>query len=538
MLQSSAVKPSSGAGAAAAAAAAGSVVTDPTLRLMAAAAAAAGGAARSGRPTPSELTSRPSVVAAAAANELYASLLYSQQLDHRAALHMMQQQNPFSMSAAAAAQRGHQTQVAVSGHTQPPQAHTGAATGGFSLPHHYHHQPVHAPPPPHPHHLQGPAAAAAFESYSQSLATLSQLSQRLQLHGPPHARLPWPPTALGVDPYLAAAAAAAVQSGRTGSPPVCSRRQATVSSPSKTPPTLSDSSTASALVVGSKQNAAAVQAQHSASPLPRHRSNPYDFCVSEESDMSPHADDKFRVIRCYKHDGHDNDDAKESHHRHHYHHHQQQQQQQQQAEGGVQVGDGLHDENHNAFSDDSYRHALQLPPHQRIKRPEVVSSSIAHAQTAAAILPLPSQSAANISSDVPSKRQRVGGTTGNGSNVMSRETREMLSSGGRSSKTLNYKSDRHHHHHQHRHRHRGRADFTHGSMIQLSDGRIKRIEDMRTEDFVMSEQRPAGVTSSMTSSRQLVLVSSRVVHIRLNHDTCTAVLGFIVDNMIHSPVFI
>ena len=504
---------------------------------MAAAAAAAGGAARSGRLPASELiTSRPSVAAAAAANELYASLLYSQQFDHRAALQMMQQQNPFSMPAAAAAQRGHQAQVAASGHAQPPQAHTGAAPGGFALPH-YHHQPSHAPPHP-PHHLQGPAAAAAFESYSQSLATLSQLSQRLQLHGPPHGRLPAPPppTALSVDPYLAAAAAAAVQGGRAGSPPVDKRQ---VSSPSRTP-TVSDS-TAGALV-NSKQNTAAGQAQHSAPP--RHRSNAYEFCVSDEPNLSPPADAKFRAIRRYK----DDDDAaakechQHHHRRHHHHHHQQQQQQQQQAEVGV-VGDGLHDENHNAFDDELYNSrsaALQLPPHQRSKRPEV-SSSVAHAQTAAAVLPLASQSASN-SGDTPSKRQRVG--TGNGSDVTGSESPEVvLPLSGRRSTTVNYKPYRHHHHH-HRGQGEPRVDFTHGSMIQLSDGRVKRIEDMRTEDFVMSgpavklsQHAPARVTSSMTSSQQLVLVSSRVVHIRLNHDTCTAVLGFIVDNMIHSPVY-
>ena len=498
MLQSSAVKPS--------AAAAGSVVTDPTLRLMAAAAAAAGG--RSGRLAagpPSELTPRPSVAAAAAANELYASLLYSHQHQLDRAAMLMQQhahQSPFP----AVSQRGAQQSQAATGHAQPPQAHT----GGFALPQ---YQPSH----PHPHHLQaaGPAAAAAFESYSQSLATLSQLSQRLQLHAAPHcSRLPAPPAALGVDPYLAAAAAA-VHGGRAGSP-AC-KRQVSLSSPAAKTPT-------------SDSTAALVSTQTTAHQSSRHR-NPYDFC---EPELSP--DDKFHIH--YK-----DDDVKESHqhyrhHHHHHHHHnshhiqQQQQQQQRKPEVGV-VGELCHDENHNAFNNE-YRSALQL--HRRDKRQE---ASITHAQT---VLPHASppvrqhdQGHQSASSDTASKDAVVLTATGDGSDVINESSEVLLN--GRRSTAVNYKSGCHRRHH----RGRGqRADFTHGSMIQLSDGRVKRIEDMRTEDFVFnSSSSSVKLTSGrgMTSS-QLVLVSSRVVHIRLNHDTCTAVLGFVVDDNIHSPVSI
>ena len=491
MLQSSPVKPSAPASHPAA-----SVVTDPTLRLMAAAAAAAGG--RSGRLAagpPSELTPRPSVAAAAAANELYASLLYSHQHQLDRAAMLMQQhahQSPFPAVPSAMSRAQQQQSQAPAGHAQPPQAHT----GGFALPQ---YQPSH----PHPHHLQaaGPAAAAAFESYSQSLATLSQLSQRLQLHAAPHSRLPAPPAALNVDPYLAAAAAA-VQGGRAASP-ACKREQLSVNSPSKTPVT---DSTGPVINTHSTPHQAT-----------RHR-NPYDFC---ESDLSP--DDKFHIR--YKHD-----DVKESHqHRRHHHHHPhhdnshhiQHQQQTRKSDVGV-----CHDENHNAFNDD-YRPALQL--HRRNKRPDM---SITHAQT---VLPLASpqhdQHNQPTISDTPSKGAVALEVTGNGSDVISESSEVLLS--GRRSTAANYKSG---YHRRHQRSQEQRADFTLGSMIQLSDGRVKRIEDMCTEDFVINSSSSSVKLAGVTSS-QLVLVSSRVVHIRLNHDSCTAVLGFVVDNNIHSPVF-
>jgi len=449
---------------------------------MAAAAAAAGG--RPGRlcagPPPSDLTPRPSV-ADAATNELYASLLYSHQHQLDRAAMLMQQhahQSLFSpVPSGTSSPRGQQRPLHA--HAGPPQAHTGS----FTLPH---YQPSHL----HPHHLQGPAAAAAFESYSQSLATLSRLSQRLQ----PHARLPGPPTTLNVDPYLAAAAAAAVHAGGSESPSPC-KRQSSASSPSQTP--VNDSATP-------------LDKLQSPTRESIRRKNPYDFC---EPDMSP--DDKFHIR--YK-----NDDVRESHQ--HRHHHRHIQQQQRKPVVGLMVGDKCHDENHNAFND-KYKSALQL------HGPEV---SITHAQPPVP-LTSPHERRQSTSGD-PANRDVVALTaTGNGSDVIS-ESPEVLSS-GRLSTAANYKSECHR-------RHRGargqRADFTLGSMIQLSDGRVKRIEDMRTEDFIIDSSlssvrlaAAAGVTSS-----QLVLVSSRVVHIRLNHDTCTAVLGFVVDNNIHSPVYL
>jgi len=500
MLQSSPMKPS-----AAAAHPTGSVVTDPTLRLMAAAAAAAGG--RPGRLAggpPSELTPpRPSVAAAAAANELYASLLYSHhhQLD-RAAMLMHQHAHhhgPFSpVPTALPSQRAshqhqqQQQQQSQPATAQPPHAHTGA---GFGLPQ---YQPSHH----HPHHLQaaGPAAAAAaFESYSQSLATLSQLSHRLQLQaaaGTP-GRLPGPPpTALGVDPYLAAAAAAA-QGGRAGSP-VCKR-------PSNSPPRTPINDKATTPIIKSQAT-------------PHHEStghgNPYDFC---EPDLSP--DDKFHHIR-YK-----DDDIKEPHRRHHHHHHNSHhlQQQQRKPDVGV-VSDICRDENHNAFND-----ALQL--HRRDKRQEV---GITHEQT---VLPVTSAHARQhdqrrqpVSVDPASKGVAAVACTGNGNDAINEFSSRPEASGSQSAE-VGYR--------RHKRARRHRADFTHGSMIQLSDGRVKRIEDMRTEDFAINSSSSSVKLSDgrgMTSS-QLVLVSSRVVHIRLNHDTSTAVLGFVVDNNIHSPVF-
>ena len=486
MLQSSPVKPS--AAAAHPAHAAGSVVTDPTLRLMAAVAAAAGG--RPGRlatGAPSDLTARPSVAAAAAANELYASLIYSHQHQLDRAAMLMQQhahhQSPFSSVASATSQRAQQQSHAAVATGQPPQAHSGA----FTLPQ---YQPSHL----HAHHLQaaGPAAAAAFESYSQSLATLSQLSQRLQLHAGPHSRLPAPPTTITADPYLAAAAAA-VQGSRDVSP-AC-KRQASVNSP------VSD--TATPLIKTHEST---------------RRRNPYDFC---ETDLSPAAD-KF-------HARYRDDDVRESHqprhhHHHHHHHHDNSHHiQQQQQQRKPDVGDICHDENHNAFNDE-YRSALR-----RNKKQEV---SITHAQTA---VPLASPHAGqhdqrhqSTSGDPASKGVVELSVTGNGSDVI-RESPEVVLSVKRSNTGC---------HRRHEHARGERADFTCGSMIQLSDGRVKRIEDMRTEDFVINPSSSSvklpgrrGVTSS-----ELVLVSSRVIHIRLNHDTCTAVLGFVVDNNIHSPV--
>lgn len=370
-------------------------------------------------------------------------------------------------------------------HAGPPQAHTGS----FALPH---YQPSHL----HPHHLQGPAAAAAFESYSQSLATLSRLSQRLQ----PHARLPGPPSSLNVDPYLAAAAAAAVHAGESGSPPLC-KRQSSVSSP----PPVNDSA------------APLVKLQSPTHDSTRRR-NPYDFC---EPDLSP--DEKFHIR--YK----TTEDVRESHqheHRHHHHQHhiQQQQQQQRKPVVGLMVGDKCHDENHNAFND-KYRSAVQLRD-----RPEV---STTHAQTP---VPLTSPHERRQSSSGDAANRDVVAAlsaAGNGNDVIS-ESPEALSSGRRST-VANYRSGCPR---RQRGARRQRADFSLGSMIQLSDGRVKRIEDMRTEDFVIdSSSSSMGLAAAgVTSSQQLVLVSSRVVHIRLNHDTCTAVLGFVVDNNLHSPV--
>ena len=422
MLQSSPVKPS-----AAPTHPSGTVVTDPTLRLMAAAAARS-----AGRP---DLTPRPSIAAAVAANELYASLFYSQQhqLD-RAAMLMHQHHSHFSHLPPASSQR---TQTHAS---QPRQAHT----GGFALPQYQSSQS-------HPHHLiqaPGPAAAAAFESYSQSLATLSQLSQRLQVHSSPHSRMPAPPTALTVDPYLAAAAAAA-HGGRASSP--ASKRQ----SPSQTP----------------------------VSDTPRHR-NPYEFCDSETSPGVRYQQDD---MRCHR-----------RHHRHHHHH-----------QRDVQPDDVCRDENHNAFQ-------------RRDKRQEVTST---HAQTA---LPL---TAEHDDGDTTGKTVDARTVTGNGNDVMceSPSGSELLlgtrrSTGGSRHGRYERESDR------------DGADFTHGSRIQLSDGRIKRIEDMRTEDFVLSSSSVGVAGGRDVTSSQLVLVSSRVVHIRLNHDTSSAILGFVVDSNIHSPV--
>jgi len=439
MLQSAAVKASAPAAASAHAAGAGaggggaSVMTDPTLRLMAAAAAAAGG--RPGRP--SDVTvPRPS--AAAAAHELYASLLYSHQHQmDRAAL--MMHHGPFSPAVVSASsvprgQQQQQQQQLTGAGPQPPQAHT----GGFTLP------PYQPSSHPHQMHAPGPAAAAAaFESYSQSLATLSQLSQRLQLHAGPHSTLPTgPPTApLSVDPYLAAAAAAAAHGVGAGSP-ACKRQMRSPTS-----------------------RAAVNDSQVTPRNAGRH-ANLYEF--SDDTDVPPD-------VR-YKHD-----DLKEHgrhrHHHHHHHHHGSQQQQQQLRKPAVAPSDVMcRDENHNAFN------ALQ--------------------RAATTHTPLHPPPATPTGNDVISESPEV-------------SAGDKCSAVGRAAR---------------------RADFTHGSMIQLSDGRVKRIQDMLTEDFAIKPTGPVSGRGGVTSSQQLVLVSSRVVHIRLNHDTCTAVLGFVVDNNLHAPV--
>lgn len=62
------------------------------------------------------------------------------------------------------------------------------------------------------------------------------------------------------------------------------------------------------------------------------------------------------------------------------------------------------------------------------------------------------------------------------------------------------------------------AHFVRGSIIQLSSGQLKRIEDLRTTDFVDS----AGI------SDDLRIDSSTVIHMRQNHERNTVVLGFSV----------
>lgn len=62
------------------------------------------------------------------------------------------------------------------------------------------------------------------------------------------------------------------------------------------------------------------------------------------------------------------------------------------------------------------------------------------------------------------------------------------------------------------------AHFVRGSIIQLSSGQLKRIEDLRTTDFVDS----AGL------SGDLRIDSSTVIHMRQNHERNTVVLGFSV----------
>ncbi|ELT99948.1 hypothetical protein CAPTEDRAFT_75745, partial [Capitella teleta] len=60
--------------------------------------------------------------------------------------------------------------------------------------------------------------------------------------------------------------------------------------------------------------------------------------------------------------------------------------------------------------------------------------------------------------------------------------------------------------------------FMKGSIIQLANGELKRVEELRTDDFVQSAD----------VSGDLKIDSSTVVRIEENHDKGTAVLGFSV----------
>lgn len=60
--------------------------------------------------------------------------------------------------------------------------------------------------------------------------------------------------------------------------------------------------------------------------------------------------------------------------------------------------------------------------------------------------------------------------------------------------------------------------FMKGSIIQLSNGELKRVEDLQTEDFVQSAE----------ISNDLKIDSSTVVKIEFNPDHSTAILGFVV----------
>jgi hypothetical protein len=160
-------------------------------------------------------------------SELYASYLYSRgQFDRAAMLHLMQQQqrNPFSPPTAVSSsatpnssssssstqhnQQQQQRHQQVSQQQRQPPSFPAAAAVMSSTPsiHHAHHyhptssgyhpvdagvQPLPLVPPPY-HQQRSPSSppivvtpapgGPGFESYSQSLATLSQLSQRLHLH--------------------------------------------------------------------------------------------------------------------------------------------------------------------------------------------------------------------------------------------------------------------------------------------------------------------------------------------------------------------
>ncbi|XP_078338919.1 uncharacterized protein LOC111138013 isoform X2 [Crassostrea virginica] len=60
--------------------------------------------------------------------------------------------------------------------------------------------------------------------------------------------------------------------------------------------------------------------------------------------------------------------------------------------------------------------------------------------------------------------------------------------------------------------------FMKGSIIQLSNGELKRVEDLQTDDFVQSAE----------ISNDLKIDSSTVVKIEFNPDHSTAILGFVV----------
>jgi hypothetical protein len=57
-----------------------------------------------------------------------------------------------------------------------------------------------------------------------------------------------------------------------------------------------------------------------------------------------------------------------------------------------------------------------------------------------------------------------------------------------------------------------------GSIIQLTNGELKRVEDLETKDFVHSAE----------ISNDLKIDSSSVVRIDENNERGTAVLGFVV----------
>lgn len=62
------------------------------------------------------------------------------------------------------------------------------------------------------------------------------------------------------------------------------------------------------------------------------------------------------------------------------------------------------------------------------------------------------------------------------------------------------------------------AHFTIGSVIDLGDGALKRVEELETDDFVRSAE----------TSVELRLDTSTVIHMEHDHVRNTAVLGFAV----------
>lgn len=58
------------------------------------------------------------------------------------------------------------------------------------------------------------------------------------------------------------------------------------------------------------------------------------------------------------------------------------------------------------------------------------------------------------------------------------------------------------------------GNFAKGSLIQLANGELRRVEDMRTEDFVLSAQQ----------SPELRLADSTVVRIKESNATGTAII--------------